>query len=66
MIIFSYDIWDGDKGLIIAESYDQAVEIFKKDYPKVEVVEEEFDRDTCRIDVVSELEKEPALYFLYN
>lgn len=37
MKIFEYDICDGDKGIIMAESYEQAVELFEKSYEKVDL-----------------------------
>ena len=35
MKIFEYDICDGDKGIIIAETEERAFEIFKEEYPDV-------------------------------
>ena len=33
MKVFEYDICDSDKGIIFAETYERAVEMFVKDYP---------------------------------
>lgn len=33
MNIYEYDICDSDKGIILAESYERAVEIFAENYP---------------------------------
>lgn len=37
--LYSYDNCEGDKGVIVAESYEEAVEIYKKEYPKRKIVE---------------------------
>ena len=37
MKIFEYDICDGEKGIIMAENYDQAVELFRKEYDRVDL-----------------------------
>jgi hypothetical protein len=31
--IFSFEIYEGDKGIILADSREEAIEIFKKAYP---------------------------------
>ena len=36
MKIFFYDICYGDKGIIIAESIERAIEMFQEDYPDVD------------------------------
>ena len=33
MKVFEYDICDGDKGIIFAETYERARELFTKEYP---------------------------------
>lgn len=37
MKIYEYDICDGDKGIIMAESYEEAVRIFREDYKGVDL-----------------------------
>ena len=36
MKIFEYDICDGDKGIIIAKSYEKARQIFEENYPEAD------------------------------
>lgn len=68
MKIFEYDVWDGDKGIIIANDEDEAVRIFKKEYdlPVVGVDVEDQEHGTCVIDEVADLHDHPALYFLHD
>ena len=37
--LYSYDNCEGDKGVIIAESYEEAVEIYKKEYSTRQIAE---------------------------
>ena len=37
MKIFEYDICDGDKGVILAESYEEAVKLFREEYSNVDL-----------------------------
>ena len=37
MKIFEYDICDGDKGIIVAENYEKAVELFNCNYDRVDL-----------------------------
>ena len=37
--IYSYDNYEGDKGIIVADSFDEAVAIFKENYPDREIAE---------------------------
>lgn len=34
MKLYTYENCDGDKGIIIADSWEKAFEIYKKEYPK--------------------------------
>ena len=38
--LFSYDNSEGDKGVIIADSYEEAVELYKKEYPERQIAED--------------------------
>ena len=71
MKIFEYDICDSDKGIIFAENYEQAVELFKKNYDRVDL--ENYDaseRDTDKYDyggMINELcdyDGKPKLVFI--
>lgn len=68
MKIFGYDIWNGDKGIIIANDEEEAIRIFKKEYdnPVVGVDVEDQLYNTCDIDEVADLKDKPALYFLHD
>ena len=46
MKIFEYDICNGDKGIIIAENYEEAVRLFNEAYDKVDLE----NYDECDID----------------
>ena len=35
--IYAYDNYEGDKGIIVADSYDKAIALFKEQYPHREV-----------------------------
>ena len=37
--IYAYDNFEGDKGIIVANSYEEAIELYKKDYPDREIAE---------------------------
>lgn len=44
--VFSYDNYEGDKGIIIAESKEEAIEIYKKEYPNRKIATESGDFNT--------------------
>ena len=37
--LYSFDNYEGDKGIIIADSWDEAVMMFKENYPDREIAE---------------------------
>ncbi len=37
--VFAYENSEGDKGIIIAKSYDEAKKIYQKEYPKRKIVD---------------------------
>ena len=43
MRIYAYENHEGDKGIIIAKSFDEATEIFHEEYPEQKIVDNEFD-----------------------
>ncbi len=63
--VYHYDIWDHDKGLIFAESREQACEIFRKEYdfPICPEDVDDYDADICVIDYVCDVTNEPRLVF---
>lgn len=68
MRIYSYDIWDGDKGIILAKSYKEAVEEFKENYeaPIDDIDNMEYDSGVCRIDYVGNVSDKAKLMYMYN
>ncbi len=66
MNIYYYDIWDGNKGIIIAKDEDEAIKIFRnneeyKDIPLYDVDTNEYDSGICRIDFVCKYDESPVL-----
>lgn len=43
MKMYAYEIWEGDKGIIIAKSFDEAEKIFHEEYPERKIVDNESD-----------------------
>ena len=43
MIVFAYENYEGDNGIIIANSMNKAEEIFHEEYPEQKIVDNEFD-----------------------
>lgn len=66
MKLYTYDITEGDKGIIFANSYEEAVELFKADYPEIEVVEEYGESYTCVISEFADVPTEPKLMFMFD
>lgn len=64
--VYHYDICDKDKGIIFAESSEQACEIFKKEYDNPIYPEEvdDYEHDVCSIDYVCDVTNEPRLVFM--
>lgn len=46
MRIYAYEIYEWDKGIIVAESLDEAKKIFHEEYPEKEIVDNLWDYDT--------------------
>lgn len=68
MKIFEYDIYDGDKGVIIANDEAEAIRIFKNNYENavINVDGTDYDSGVCSINEVAELEDNPQLYFIHD
>jgi len=59
MNIYSYDNYEGDKGVIIADSYDEAIRLYKEEYPKRKIAnnDEEYWDCGCYIEEIGMVEK---------
>lgn len=70
MKVFSYDIFDGDKGIIFAEDYGQAYNKFKAEYGnEYPIYPEECDdyvSQTCQINEIGTYGGGTQLMYLYN
>ena len=65
MRIFSYDICDGDKGIIFAETEEKAKELFRKDYPDIEI-DDVLESNVCIISEFAEYTGKEELMFMYR
>lgn len=66
--IYSYDIWDGDKGIILAYDWFEAIKIFRENYegvPIADIEDLDYDSGVCQMDYVGLVDKPKSLY-LYN
>ena len=67
MVIYDFDIWDGDKGIIVANNKAEAIEKFKEKYPTTLVVGHDidvYDTGVCCISTIGIYEDKPKLYTL--
>lgn len=56
MRIYAYDIWSGDKGIIVAKTYKEAVEEYRECYDApLDDDGYDYDEGVCRIDYVGTL-----------
>lgn len=62
--IYSYDNFEGDKGVIIAKSLEEAYKIYKKYYPERQIAytDEEYWEDGCYIVEEGILDGKSILY----
>ena len=65
MKVWCYDIWDGDKGIIFADSEEEAKIIYEKNYDEP-VYDEDYKPDTCQINYLCDVPNEPKLIYMYN
>jgi hypothetical protein len=66
MKIFSYDIWDGDKGIIFAQNEEEAEKKFKDMYPDTEIATDSYEPGECLIYYICDYNGEEKLVYLYN
>ena len=62
--LYSYDNYEGDKGIIIADSWEEAVALYKKSYPNREIAEtnEQYWDYGCYIEEIDFALEESRLY----
>lgn len=62
--IYSYDNFEGDKGIIIADSIDEAIELFNKKYPDRQIADncQQYFNHGCYIEEVDYLCGQSQLY----
>lgn len=63
MNIYKYDIWDGDKGIIIAKTENEAWKLFNETYQKWEG-DDLSEHEQIDIDYIGEVPKHPTLFFV--
>ena len=66
MNMYTFDIWDGDKGIIFAENEKQAIELYKKEYPDYPLAHNgNYDSGIGRIDSkICNVELKPNLFVI--
>ena len=65
MKVWAYDIWDGDKGIIFAETEKDAERIFKRNYDNP-IADVDYDSGDCRIDEIGDYNGGEAIMFLWD
>ena len=62
--IYTYDNCEGDKGIIFADSFDEAIEIFKYHYPDRNIAEDirQYWDNGCFMEEVDFVPSESKLY----
>ena len=62
--LYTYDNYEGDKGIIVADSWDEAVAIYKEQYPDREIAEtdEQYWDYGCYIEEIDFWSNEKKLY----
>ena len=62
--IYSYDNCEGDKGAIIADSLEEAITLFKKEYPDREIASntQQYWNNGCYISEIGILSEDNQLY----
>ena len=65
MKIWSYDIWDGKKGIIFAETEENAKRIYKKNYD-APIADGNYDSGMCQIDEIGEYNGGETIMFLWD
>lgn len=65
MKVWSYDIWDGDKGIIFAETEEEAKALYESNYDNP-IADGDYDSGLCQIDYICDVPDEPKIVFMYN
>ena len=65
MKVWSYDIWDGDKGIIFAETEEEAKALYERYYDEP-IADEDYDSGMCQIDFVCDVPDKPKIVFMYD
>ena len=65
MNVYMYDIWDGDKGIIFANTEEEAKKIYTRNYDEP-IYDGDYDSHTCRIDFVCEVPNKPKIVFMLD
>jgi len=65
MKVWSYDIWDGDKGIIFAETKEEAIALYESNYDEL-IVDGDYDSGLCQMEYVCDVPDYPKLYIMYN
>ena len=62
--IYSYDNYEGDKGIIIADSFDEAIELFHKKYPDRQIADDckQYWDHGCYIEEIDYVRGQSQLY----
>ena len=60
--IYAYENWEGDKGVIIADSIEEARQIFKEEYPDRIILDQYQDFGDCDGSGAYVFEVEPTQY----
>lgn len=62
--VYTYDNFEGDKGIIVADSYEEAVKIFQEQYPdrKIAKAIDEYWNHGCYIEEIDFMYDESRLY----
>ena len=62
--LYSYDNYEGDKGVIIADSFEEAVALYKEQYPDREVADtmKQYWDYGCYIEEIDFMPEESRLY----
>ena len=63
--VYSYDIWDGDKGIIFANSEEEAKQIYERSYDEP-ICDEDYESHTCQIEYVCDVPDESKIVFMYE
>ena len=66
MKAYTYDIWEGDKGIIFANSEEEAIKMYEQAYPDNPIYDCDYVSGACSLDYLCEVPNEPWLKYMYN